>query len=223
MYDTDRTLYARVIQTMSVIALIGNKGGVGKTTLAINLATLLHQQSPTYLLEADPQGSVLHWSAMVDNDDMPTVFDATGDVGKIVKKRRDEVEHILIDCPPQLHSPQSQSALLHCDIAVIPVLPSPLDLWATLAVGEEVEKAQKTNPNLRALLVINQLEPRTKLSRLVGDAITELNIKAAKTALHRRVVYKSSVLEGKSVTQMGRPGSFAAEEINNVLVEVLNV
>jgi chromosome partitioning protein len=100
-------------------------------------------------------------------------------------------------------------------------LPSPLDLWATLAVGDEIAKAQKTNPGLRALLVINQLEPRTKLSRLVGDAITELNMPAAETTLHRRVVYRASVLEGRSVTQMGRQGSIAAEEINSLLAEVL--
>ena len=207
---------------MSIIALIGNKGGAGKTTLAINLATLLHQHSPTYLLDADPQGSALHWSAMINDDNMPSVFDATRNIGKVLKQRRDEVDHVFIDCPPQLHSEQSQVALRHCDIALIPVLPSPLDLWATLAVGEEVAKAQKTNPSLRALLVINQLEPRTKLSRLVGDAITELNIQAVDTALHRRVVYRASVLEGKSVTQMGRQGSIAAEEINSLLAEVLN-
>jgi chromosome partitioning protein len=207
---------------MSVIALIGNKGGAGKTTLAINLATLLQQQSPTYLLDADPQGSSLHWAAMIDNDNMPTVFDATGNIENILQQRRSEVEHLLIDCPPQLHSAQSQAALRHCDIALIPVLPSPLDLWATLAVGEEIAKAQKTNPGLRSLLVINQLEPRTRLSRLTGDAITELNIPAAETALQRRVVYRASVLEGRSVSQMGRKGSIAAEEINRLLAEVLN-
>lgn len=206
---------------MSVIAFIGNKGGAGKTTLAINLATLLHQQSPTYLLDADPQGSALHWSAMIENENMPAVFDATENIGKTLKQCRNEVDHVLIDCPPQLHSAQSQATLRQCDIAVIPVLPSPLDLWATIAVGEEIEKAQKTNSGLRALLVINQLEPRTKLSRLVGDAITELNIPAAETALHRRVVYRASVLEGRSVSQMGRQGSIAAEEINSLLAEVL--
>jgi chromosome partitioning protein len=212
----------KVISSMSVIALIGNKGGAGKTTLAINLATLLHQHSPTCLLDADPQGSSLHWAAMIDNDSMPTVFDATGDVEDVLGQRRDEVEHILIDCPPNLHSAQSQAVLRHCDIALIPVLPSPLDLWATLAVGEEIEKAKSTNPGMRSLLVINQLEPRTKLSRLVGDAITELNIPAAETALQRRVVYRASVLEGRSVSQMGRQGSIAAEEINRLLTEVLN-
>ena len=207
---------------MSVIALIGNKGGAGKTTLAINLATMLHQQSPTCLLDADPQGSSLHWAAMIDNDNMPDVFDATGNMQDILEQRRNEVDHLLIDCPPHLYSAQSQAALRHCDIALIPVLPSPLDLWATLAVGEEVEKAQQTNPGLRSLLVINQLEPRTKLSRLVGDAITELNIPAAQTALQRRVVYRASVLEGRSVSQMGSKGSIAAEEINRLLAEVLN-
>jgi chromosome partitioning protein len=212
----------KVISSMSVIALIGNKGGAGKTTLAINLAVLLHQHSQTSLLDADPQGSSLHWAAMIDNDSMPTVFDATGDVEDVLGQRRDEVEHILIDCPPNLHSAQSQAVLRHCDIALIPVLPSPLDLWATLAVGEEIEKAKSTNPGMRSLLVINQLEPRTKLSRLVGDAITELNIPAAETALQRRVVYRASVLEGRSVSQMGRQGSIAAEEINRLLTEVLN-
>lgn len=207
---------------MSVIALIGNKGGAGKTTLAINLAVHLHQHTQTSLLDADPQGSSLHWAAMIDNDSMPTVFDATGDIEGVLGQRRDEVEHILIDCPPSLHSAQSQAVLRHCDIALIPVLPSPLDLWATLAVGEEIEKAKLTNPGLRSLLVINQLEPRTKLSRLVGDAITELNIPAAETALQRRVVYRASVLEGRSVSQMGRQGSIAAEEINQLLAEVLN-
>ena len=78
------------------------------------------------------------------------------------------------------------------------------------------------NSGLRSLLVINQLEPRTRLSRLVGDAITELNIPAAETALHRRMVYRASVLEGRSVSQMGWQGSVAAEEINRLLTEVLN-
>ena len=206
---------------MSVIAFIGNKGGAGKTTLAINLATLLHQQSPIHLLDADPQGSVIHWAAMVDSGSMPQVVDATEDVGKVVQQHRDQAQHVLIDCPPQLHSVQTQAALKHCDVAVIPVLPSPLDLWATVAVGDAIAEVQQTNPGLRALLVINQLEPRTRLSRLVREAIKELDIPAAETTLHRRVIYRASVLEGKSVSQMGQPGSVAAEEVNSLLAEVL--
>jgi len=207
---------------VSVIALIGNKGGAGKTTLAINLATTLHQQTPIYLLDADPQGSVIHWAAMVDSQSVPQVIDATEDVGDAVRQHRDRAQHVLIDCPPQLHSVQTQAALEHCDVAVIPVLPSPLDLWATVAVADAITDVQQTNPGLRALLVINQLEPRTRLSRLVRDAIKELEIPAAETTLHRRMIYRASVLEGKSVSQMGKPGSVAADEVNSLLAEVLN-
>lgn len=206
---------------MAIIAFIGNKGGVGKTTLAINIATMLNQKSPTALLDADPQGSTLHWADMIDNESMPNIVDATGDVAQAVEQHRDQIEHLLIDCPPQLHSEQTQSALQHCDIAVIPVLPSPLDIWATVAVSDAIVESRKTNPDLKALLVINQLEPRTRLSRLVLEAINELETPVAATTLHRRVVYRSSILEGKSVSQMGRPGAIATEEIKQLLAEVL--
>ncbi len=207
---------------MAIIAFIGNKGGVGKTTLAINIATTLNEKSPTSLLDADPQGSTLHWADMIDSESKPNIIDATGNVAQAVKKHRDQTEHLLIDCPPQLHSKQTQVALQHCDIAVIPVLPSPLDLWATVAVNEAIVEARKKNQDLKALLVINQLEPRTRLSRLVLDAIGELDTPVAATNLHRRVVYRSSILEGKSVSQMGRPGAIAADEINRLITEVLD-
>lgn len=206
---------------MTVIALIGNKGGAGKTTLAINLAMMLHQQATTSLFDADPQGSSLHWSAMVNSDVTPAVFDATEDIGNIVEQHRQQAQHIVIDCPPQLYSPQTQEALEHCDIAVIPVLPSPLDLWATVAVDEAITQARAANPKLAALLVINQLEPRTKLSRLMREALPELDMPAAETGIRRRAIYRASVLEGKSVAQMGQRGAAATTEINDLLAEVI--
>ena len=123
--------------------------------------------------------------------------------------------------PPSVTCSSNAAALQVCDIAVIPVLPSPLDLWATIDVGEAIAEARKTNPNIKSLLVINQLEPRTKLSRFVFDAINELDTPVAETTLHRRVVYRASILEGKSVSQMKRPGAVATAEINDLIVEVI--
>lgn len=207
---------------MTVIALLGNKGGAGKTTVAINLATTLHQQGNTLrLLDADPQGSVLHWAAMVESDAVPPIVDATEDSGEVIREHRGQAEYLIVDCPPQLYSPQTQSALAHCDIAVIPVLPSPLDLWATVAVDEAITQARSSNPELQGIVVVNQLEPRTKLSRLIREALPELSIPAAETALRRRAIYRASVLEGKSVSQMGKKGEAATEEINQLITEVL--
>ena len=208
---------------MAIIAFIGNKGGAGKTTLAINLASVLNQQANTRLLDADPQGSSLHWAAMADDDSTPEIIDATADIASAVEQYRNNADHLVIDCPPALHSAQTQAALELCHVAVIPVLPSPLDLWATVAVDEALDGVRSINPGLKPLLVINQLEPRTKLSRLVGEAITELNIPAANTALRRRAVYRSSVLQGKSVHQMGKVGAAATEEINQLIAEVLTL
>lgn len=206
---------------MTTIAFIGNKGGAGKTTLAINFAITLNENADTYLLDADPQGSTLHWSAMVESDFIPTVIDATESVADTISQHQELADYLIIDCPPQLHSKQTRDALQHCDMVVIPVLPSPLDLWATVAVSDAIAEAQKVNKNLKALLVINQLEPRTKLSKMVTDAIQELGLPAAATTLHRRVVYRSSMLEGKSVGQVGKKGEIAADEINRLMDEVL--
>lgn len=205
---------------MRVIALIGNKGGAGKTTLAINMATVLNQEAPTLLLDADPQGSALHWSAMLEGENIPEVIDATDNTTTVINTHKDRASHVLVDCPPQLHAPQTREALQHVDLALIPVLPSPLDLWASVAVGDTIADIKKENPGLQALLVINQLEPRTRLSRMVQSAIQELDIPVATTTLHRRMVYRSSVLEGKSVAQMGSIGAAAADEIDHLLAEV---
>ena len=59
---------------MTVIAIVGNKGGAGKTTLAVNLACALNAVAPTAVLDADPQGSALQWRAIAERSDMPDVL-----------------------------------------------------------------------------------------------------------------------------------------------------
>lgn len=208
---------------MAVIALVGNKGGAGKTTLAINLATgLAHRAAePTIILDADPQGSSLQWRAFAESDTAPGVIAAQADLERLYARRRRDYRHIVIDCPPSVHAPQTLAALRLCDVALIPVQPSPLDLWATVHIERAVAQAREVNPDLRAWLVINQLEPRTKLSRLIRQALDELDLPAAQTAVRRRAAYRASVLEGRTVLDLGRRGAEAAEEINNLISEVI--
>jgi chromosome partitioning protein len=120
-----------------------------------------------------------------------------------------------------VHGLQTTQVLAVCDVALIPVQPSPLDIWATVYIEAKVDEARRTNPGLRAMLVINQLEPRTKLSQLTRQALAELALPVAATAIRRRVAYRSSVLDGRSVMDLGRRGSAAAAEIGNLIQEVL--
>ncbi len=205
---------------MTTIAFLGNKGGAGKTTLAVNVATALHRCGPTLLLDADPQQSSSQWRVLSSNMDAVPVFNASGNVALSIDAQAKNYQHLLIDCPPSIHAEQTQQALRKIDWAIIPVLPSPFDLWASVKIEEEISKAREKNPSLKALLVINQLEQRTRLSQAMRNATNELATPTASVAIRRRVIYRSSVLEGRSVYEAGVKGAAAVEEINQFLQEI---
>lgn len=207
---------------MAIIALAGNKGGSGKTTLAINLAGALARQGRVLLLDADPQGSCLHWHNATDGQGPVSVQSAADDLSAAVLAHRHDADFLLIDCPPSVEAPQTLAALVAADKVLIPVMPSPLDIWAGLHVEPAVQRARQDNPALRALLVINQLEPRTRLSQLAHQALAELGMPTATTALRRRMAYRRAVLEGRSVLDMGTRGADAAREIEQLIDELMS-
>ncbi|WP_078121342.1 ParA family partition ATPase [Thiosocius teredinicola] len=206
---------------MTIIALAGNKGGSGKTTLAINLASALARRGSVVLLDADPQGSCVHWYTACDGNGPFAVFAAADDLDAMLDANRNGNDFLLIDCPPAVNSPQTLTALSVADQVLIPVMPSPLDIWAGLHVEPVLHQARENNPALEALLVINQLEPRTKLSKLARQALNELGLPTATTALRRRVAYRRAMLEGRSVLDIGSRGAEAASEIEQLTEELV--
>jgi chromosome partitioning protein len=207
---------------MTTVALVGNKGGAGKTTLCVNLATALAQRGSTTLLDADPQRSTLQWRTMRDGDGL-SVIDAVDDLSRAFADGRDRFQHLVIDCPPSVEAAQTLAALRMVDVALIPVQPSPLDIWATVHIEREIDEAQPDNPGLRALLVINQLEPRTRLSKMMRQALGELTVPVAEVAVRRRMAFRMSALEGRSVFDFGSRGREAAQEIQLLTDEVMRL
>ena len=205
---------------MPVIAVVGNKGGAGKTTLSINLASGLAKQYSIAVVDADPQGSALQWRAFTDHHDSIPVFEASDAIADQVAELLQDYHYVVIDCPPSVHAPQTNAVLEFGDLALIPVQPSPVDLWATVHIEQAIDRAHATNPSLQALLVINQIETRTTLSRLVREALSAIALPVANTSLRRRAVYRSSALEGKSVYEMGRRGADAVDELEQLIQEV---
>ncbi len=209
---------------MPILAFVGNKGGVGKTTLCVNLAAALNARAPTILLDADPQESALQW-AELGRDRAFRVVGAVGAVGgldEVIAAAARDYTYVLVDCPPSVHAVQTRQALGCADVALVPVLPSPFDIWASVHAEAEIQSARTGNPALRAFLVVNQLEPRTRLSNLMCRALAELSLPVAATAIRRRVVYRDAVLVGGSVGAVGKKGAAAAEEIEALIHEVLS-
>jgi len=205
---------------MPVIALVGNKGGAGKTTLTVNLSVGLAQRGRVAILDTDPQGSSAQWRSIADDDMLPPVISAIDQLVDQVRELQKTHDYVVVDCPPSVQAPQTLAILQVSDVALIPVQPSPFDLWASIHIENAVLEARNSNPDLRALLVINQLEPRTTLSQLMRDALGEIEVPVADTAIRRRAVYRASALEGRSVYSMGKRGAEAAAELDQLLQEV---
>jgi hypothetical protein len=111
-----------------------------------------------------------------------------------------------------LESHASLQALRVCDVALIPVLPSPVDLWASLRLPQEIdEERQAQPPQLRAYLVLNQVEPQSAFSAAMADAVAEFGLPVLKSRIvRRRAAFRNAALDGVSVYQMGGRGSPAA-------------
>ena len=206
---------------MPVIALVGNKGGAGKTTLTVNLSVGLERLGRVVILDTDPQGSSAQWRSIAEDDKLPPVISATENLIERVRELEQDNDYVVVDCPPSVQAPQTLAVLQVSDKALIPVQPSPFDLWASIHIENAVMEARNSNPSLRALLVINQLEPRTTLSQLMREALAEIEVPVADTAIRRRAVYRVSAVEGRSVYSMGKRGAEATAELDQLIQEVI--
>ena len=158
---------------MPVVAIVNQKGGTGKTTLSINLASAFAELYPTLLLDADPQASALDWADSRSTPQMNLHASElpSGDLTREVRGLARSYDWIIIDGPPGIGR-VSAEAVRVADIVLIPSKPSPFDVWACADIVEAVKARQRTTGGLpRAAFVITMARPRTLL---VGQVETAL-------------------------------------------------
>ncbi len=207
----------------TVFAVSNQKGGTGKTTLSMNLAAGLAKRGRTLVVDADPQGSAGQWANLA-SDDRPfpvSVIAVAGNLAREVNRFRQDYQYVVIDCPPTLETETTRLAMTVSDKILVPVLPSPIDLWASVRLSEALEQLKFSNPQLQAYMVVNQVEPRNALSRAMQQALEEFDIPALSSVIRRRAVFRTSAIEGASVFCYGKRGLAAAEEVNSIIEEVL--
>lgn len=205
-----------------VTAVINQKGGAGKTTLAMNLAAGLARRGDTVVIDLDPQGSSVQWASQGSAPFPVPVKQLQGkwDARSLRQSFR-AYAHVVLDCPPSLESHASVQALRACDLAIIPVLPSPVDLWASLRLPLDIEEARRLRPQLQAFLVLNQIEPHSALSGAMTDALAEFGLPVLQATVRRRAAFRTAALDGVSVYQMGGRGAPAAADIEAIIQEIL--
>lgn len=208
--------------TDRVIAVINQKGGTGKTTLALNLAAGLARRATTAIADADPQCSISQWVAMGTNEGaLPQVTQIGDTAATAISHLKQSHRYVVVDCPPAVQGSIVKAIMDSADIVLIPVLPSPLDLWASVEMAALVSRAQQKNRALQAYLVLNQVETRNALSRVMQQAVAEFDVPLLQASIQRRAAYRSAAVEGVSVYALGNRGLQAVTDIEAIIEEVL--
>jgi len=202
-----------------VISLINQKGGVGKTTAAINLASCLSSQGQkTLLADADPQGSVLQWQTMADHLEFNIAPLPWPDLPNQIKKQRRIFDYIVIDSPPAL-TQITQAIAAASDLAIIPLAPSSLDIFSSRETIKLAKDARRNHRGLAAKLLVYRKIPGTRLAAEARDAIDAYGLEVFETEISQRIAYVEALISGLSVLKYA-PHSIAAEEIRNLCNEI---
>lgn len=204
-----------------IIGFLNQKGGVGKTTLAVNLAaSLANTGSRVLLIDADPQGSALDWAAARQRD---TLFSVVGFPRPTLHKEMTQLaqgyDHVIVDGPPRV-TDLARSAIMASDLVVIPVQPSPYDIWAAEEVVKLIDEARVYKENLKSVFVINRKITNTAIGRDVRDALAAYPVPALHASITQRVIYAEAAAQGLAVFELDS-ASAAKQEIDAFAKEVM--
>lgn len=207
---------------MKVISVLNFKGGVAKTTISTHLARALQLRGyDVVLVDSDPQGSSRDWAASNPEQTVPVIGIDRPTIERDLKNVAHK-EFVVIDGAPQSQA-LAVSAMKVSDLVIIPVQPSPYDIWAASELVELIkQRIELTDGKLQAALLITRAIKGTKLSGEVRDALLEFGLPILNTAICQRVIYPSSAAEGRTVLDK-EPSGEASKEINNLCDEVLSL
>ena len=202
-----------------IISVVNQKGGVGKTTVAINLAAMLKRKNfNLVLVDADPQGSATQWHDVEENQAVKVIHHPKQITPADIEALMQGCDHMVIDAPPAIGD-ITRSILAVSDLAIVPLSPSPLDIWSCWGTLEMIKEVQQENPGLKSQLLISRKIPGTRVGREAREAMEVFDTEIFNAELCQRVAYVDSMTSGVSVMQYA-PGSKAMQEIEGLFEEI---
>lgn len=205
---------------MKVIAVLNQKGGSGKTTIATQLARGLQLQGHSVLLvDSDQQGSARDWRAVDEDNPVPVIGLDRPTLDKDLKTVSDK-DYVVIDGSPQATN-LALSAIKAADFVLIPVQPSPYDVWATNDLVELVkQRIEMTDGKLKAAFVVSRAIQNTNIGKEVASVLTEYGLPVLDARIMQRVSYPNSAALGKTVFETESKNSNAVQEMTALVNEV---
>jgi chromosome partitioning protein len=205
-----------------IIAVLNQKGGSGKTTVATNLAYALKQAgSKVLLIDSDPQGSARDWNEANGGQLLPVLGMDRETLPADLKAIQGGYDFVVIDGAPQI-AKLAAAAVKVANMVIIPVQPSPYDIWAAADLVELVKARQElTDGSPVAAFLISRAITNTKLSGEVSEALEGYGFPVMKHGTSQRVIYPTTASIGETV--FSQPGNPAIAEIEAIAEEVLEM
>lgn len=196
---------------MTVISCINQKGGVGKTTIAINVADCLSRSGyKVLLIDADKQDSSTAWASLRNCASFTIVSMARDNLAKEVIRISQSFDFTIIDAPPHAEA-ISRSCIIASDLVVIPIEPSGLSTWASDVTVAQVRQAQELKSTLKCGFVVSRKLGNTVIGREIKDLVAASDIHIFKSDIESRVAVAESITMGKTIFEWQSSGKAARQ------------
>jgi chromosome partitioning protein len=201
-----------------VLVVLNGKGGVGKTTTAINLAAVFAEQSPVLLVDADAQGSASWWYQRGDQGMKFGLLQAADADTLAGLRQQQDYGLVVVDMPPALASEAIQAALPHADYVILPSPPAPMDLTALIETVKTVIKP--TQVHHRVLLT--RVDPRSLNEALdAQNTLLQLGVPVCHSFIRAYKAHERAALDGQPITEWrGKHAKEAMADYRRVAEEI---
>ncbi|WP_416830175.1 ParA family protein [Helicobacter ganmani] len=216
-----------------VFSICNEKGGSGKTTFAINLATKLNEQGKCLVIDLDPQKSISAFLSFREEKKMPFDFknSHSGELQELIKQAKKSYQNIVIDTGGR-DSTEMRGAMIYSDICIIPTIPNGLDVVVLSKMLDYLKEAEKINRNLKGVVAIIKATTNPFLQYKIGEfqdfikSKNENDFFLLKNIIFEREALKEAILQGKGIVEAGIKNSKRAKEdflkVFKELMEVTN-